>query len=292
MIGAVTTLPGEVTAVSDSSTTSMALPALALNERARKPRSVGITEVRGQYYTVVGPRYLEDLLEVAGEWIDWIKIPGPGAALTPPAVLRRMADLARASDVKLGVGGLIEKVLTQGPKAVDGYFDALPDLGFEVVEISAGFLAIPDSDYLRLVERAAATGMTVKAEVGIQFGAGGTSEAEDLQAAGTGSVSHAISLARRALDSGAHFVVLESEGVTESVTTWRTDVPAALADAIGIEKIIFEAAEPKVFEWYIKNFGPEVNVFIDHSQALLLEAVRSGVWASNSLFNRVFTYKA
>lgn len=268
-----------------------AFPALAMNVRGSKPRTAGITEVRGQYYTVVGPRYLEDLLEVAGEWIDWIKVPGPGAALTPPKVLRRMADIAHAADVKLGVGGLIEKVLTQGPAAVNAYFDALPGLGFDVVEISAGFLALPDSDYLRLVERAAKTGLTVKAEVGIQFGAGGTSEAADLESAGTGSVSHAISLARRALDAGAEFIVLESEGVTESVKVWRTDVPAALADAIGIEKIIFEAAEPKVFEWYIKNFGPEVNVFVDHSQALLLEAVRSGVWGSNSLFNRVFTYK-
>lgn len=272
-------------------TTEPAFPSLALNARESKPRMAGITEVRGQYYTVIGPRHLEDLLEVAGEWIDWIKVPGPGAALTPPAVLRQMAEIARAHDVKLGIGGLIEKVITQGPQAVDGYFSALPDLGFEVVEISAGFLALPDTDYLRLVERAAQTGLTVKAEVGIQFGAGGTSEAEDLHNAGTSSVSHAISLARRSLDAGAHFVVLESEGVTESVNVWRTDVPSALADAIGIERIIFEAAEPKVFEWYIKNFGPEVNVFIDHSQALLLEAVRSGVWGSNSLFNRVFTYK-
>jgi phosphosulfolactate synthase (CoM biosynthesis protein A) len=277
--------------MSSESSHERAIPSLALNERATKPRAAGLTEVRGQYYTVIGPRYLEDLLEVAGEWIDWIKVPGPGAALTPPDVLRRMAEIARAADVKLGVGGLIEKVITQGPKAVDGYFRSLPDLGFEVVEISAGFLAIPDTDYLRLVERAAQSGLIVKAEVGIQFGAGGTSEADDLVAAGTGSVSHAISLAKRALDAGAHFVVLESEGVTESVKVWRTDVPAALADAIGIEKIIFEAAEPKVFEWYIKNFGPEVNVFIDHTQALLLEAVRSGVWGSNSLFNRVFTYK-
>lgn len=268
-----------------------AIPSLALNERAAKPRTAGLTEVRGQYYTITGPRYLEDLFEIAGEWIDWLKVPGPGIALTPPRVLQRIAELCRAHKVQLGAGGLIEKVVTQGSQAVDGYFRALPDLGFEVVEVSAGFLALPDTDYLRLVERAVASGLTVKAEVGIQFGAGGTSEAADLQAAGTGSVSHAISLAKKALAAGAHYVVLESEGVTESVTTWRTDVPAALADAIGIEKIIFEAAEPKVFEWYIRNFGPEVNVFIDHSQALLLEAVRSGVWGSNSLFNRVFTYK-
>lgn len=267
------------------------IPSLALNEREAKPRTVGITEVRGPYYTITGPRYLEDLFEVAGEWMDWLKIPGPGVALTPPATLKRIAEICRAADVKLGAGGLIEKVVTQGPKAVDGYFDELAGLGFDVVEVSAGFLAIPDADYLRLVERAKRTGMTVKAEVGIQFGAGGTSEADALEAEGTGSVSHAISLAQRALESGADMIVLESEGVTESVRAWRTDVPAALADAIGIDKILFEAAEPKVFEWYTKNFGPEVNVFIDHSQALLLEAVRSGVWGSSSLFNRVFTYK-
>ncbi len=277
--------------MSDASTTERSFPSLALNERAAKPRGAGITEIRGGYYTIVGPQRLADILDVAGEWVDWIKVPGPGAALTPAGTLRQLAEVSRAHGVKFGIGGLIEKVVTQGPKAVDAYFDRLPELGFEVTEISAGFLALPDSDYLRLVERAAKSGLTVKAEVGIQFGAGGTSEADDLESAGTGSVSHAISLARRALDAGAHFVVLESEGVTESVKVWRTDVPSALADAIGIEKIIFEAAEPKVFEWYIKNFGPEVNVFIDHSQALLLEAVRSGVWGSTTLFNRVFTYK-
>lgn len=277
--------------VSSVEESTRSIPSLALNEREPKPRKTGITEVRGQYYTITGPRYLEDLFEVAGEWIDWLKIPGPGIALTPPRTLHRIAELCRAADVRLGGGGLIEKVVTQGPRAVDGYFDELAALGFDVVEVSAGFLAIPDRDYLRLVERAKRTGMLVKAEVGIQFGAGGTSEAASLAAEGTGSVSHAISLAERALEAGADMIVLESEGVTESVDVWRTDVPAALADAIGIEQILFEAADPKVFEWYIKNFGPEVNVFIDHSQALLLEAVRSGVWGSNTLFNRVFTYK-
>ena len=33
----------------------------ALNEREPKPRSRGITEIRGPYYNVVGPRYLADV---------------------------------------------------------------------------------------------------------------------------------------------------------------------------------------------------------------------------------------
>lgn len=234
---------------------------------------------------------MEDLFEVAGEWIDWFKVPGPGIALTPRPVLQRMAALCHDNAIEFGAGGLIEAIVPQGRAAVESYFDALSDLGFDIVEISAGMIALSDGDYLRLVERAKKTGLTVKAEVGIQFGAGGTTDAGVLEAEGVGSVSRAVSLARSALDAGADMIVLESEGVTESVRAWRTDVPATLADAIGMDRIVFEAAEPRVFEWYIKNFGPEVNVFVDHTQALMIEAVRSGIWGSSSIWNRVHTYK-
>ena len=54
---------------------------------------------------------------------------------------------------------------------------------------------------------------------------------------------------------------------------------------------MFEAAEPEVFQWYIKNYGPEVNVFIDHSQIIELEALRCGTWGTKSLWGRVATYK-
>jgi phosphosulfolactate synthase (CoM biosynthesis protein A) len=111
-----------------------------------------------------------------------------------------------------------------------------------------------------------------------------------LSAEGTTSTSWAISRAEQALAAGADMIVLESEGVTESVTTWRTDVPAAFVAELGMERMMFEAAEPAVFEWYIKNYGPEVNLFVDHSQALHLESLRSGVWGPSSLFGRVVTY--
>lgn len=38
---------------------------------------------------------------------------------------------------------------------------------------------------------------------------------------------------------------------------------------------MFEAADPEVFGWYIKNHGPEVNLFVDHSQIVQLESLRS-----------------
>lgn len=33
------------------------------NSRQPKPRSVGVTEIRGPYYSVMGKRYLQDVLE-------------------------------------------------------------------------------------------------------------------------------------------------------------------------------------------------------------------------------------
>ncbi|MCL2396165.1 MAG: phosphosulfolactate synthase [Acidimicrobiaceae bacterium] len=267
------------------------LPFLTLNSRQDKPRTRGITEIRGPYYSMLGPRQLEDLLDVGGPYIDWFKIPAPSLALLSSPCIRAFIDISHRHEVKVTAGGLIEFVVTRGSKAVDSYFDALRDYGFDVIEISAGFLAMSDADFLRLVTRAKRTGLKVKAEVGIQFGAGGSSSAEALAAEGTSSVGAAVDRARRALDVGADMVVLESEGVTEGVKSWRTDVPAAFMEALGGEKVLFEAAEPAVFEWYIKNYGPEVNLFVDHTQALHLESLRSGVWGSASLFGRVVTYR-
>ena len=39
---------------------------LAVNERATKPRSRGVTEIRGPYYTPMGKHYLQDVLETMG----------------------------------------------------------------------------------------------------------------------------------------------------------------------------------------------------------------------------------
>lgn len=267
------------------------LPFLRTNDRDPKPRTVALTEVRGPYYSTIGPAYLDDLLQVAGPYIDWLKIPGPGIALVPPAALAKIAASCQRHDVKLSAGGLIEVAVTRGPDVVASYFDALPDLGFDVVEVSAGFLAMSTRDYIALVSRAKKTGLHVKAEVGVQFGAGGTSSAQALDSAGTVSVAWALERARQALDAGADMIVLESEGVTESVTSWRTDVPAAFIAAFGLERLMFEAADPAVFEWYIQNYGPDVNLFIDHSQVLHLESLRSGVWGPVSLFGRVVTYR-
>jgi phosphosulfolactate synthase (CoM biosynthesis protein A) len=101
----------------------------------------------------------------------------------------------------------------------------------------------------------------------------------------------AIAQARRFLEAGAEIIMIESEGITENVDPWRTDVPAKFVDEIGTEKLMFEAADPDVFEWYIKNYGAGVNLFVDHSQIVQLECLRAGIWGTKSLWGRVVTYR-
>jgi phosphosulfolactate synthase (CoM biosynthesis protein A) len=104
-------------------------------------------------------------------------------------------------------------------------------------------------------------------------------------------VEWAVWQAKRFLEAGAYLLMIESEGITENVKVWRTDAVAKIVNALGLEKIMFEAADPEVFEWYIKSYGPEVNLFVDHSQIVQLEALRSGIWGTKSLWGRVLTYK-
>ena len=54
---------------------------------------------------------------------------------------------------------------------------------------------------------------------------------------------------------------------------------------------MFEAADPAVFTWYVKNYGPDVNLFIDHSQIVQLECLRSGIWGTKDVWGRIKTFK-
>jgi phosphosulfolactate synthase (CoM biosynthesis protein A) len=115
--------------------------------------------------------------------------------------------------VLVSTGGFIEHVLTLGSEAVDRYIHECKSLGFDIVEISSGFISIPDDDWLRLI------------------------------------------------------------------------------DALPLDRVMFEAADPEVFACYVKNYGPEVNLFVDHSQIVQLESLRLGIWGTKSLWGRVVTYK-
>ena len=262
-----------------------------LNQREGKPRSHGLTEIRGPYYTPMGKRYLQDIFETMGSYVDALKFAGGSFSLMPRSALKELIELCHRYDVLVSTGGFIELVLTQGREAVQQYVKECSEFGFDLVEISTGFITVPIEDVVKLVKQVNDAGLKAKPEVGIQFGAGGASSAAELESEGVQDSDWAVLRAKKYLDAGAYMIMVESEGITENIKTWRTDVPAKFANALGLEKVMFEAAEPEVFAWYIKNYGPEVNLFVDHSQIVQLECLRSGIWGTKSLWGRVLTYK-
>ena len=81
-----------------------ALPFLRMNERQGKPRSRGLTEIRGPYYAPMGRRYLEDVLETMGAYVDILKFSGGSFSLMPPAAVSGLVEVAHNHDVLVSTG--------------------------------------------------------------------------------------------------------------------------------------------------------------------------------------------
>jgi phosphosulfolactate synthase (CoM biosynthesis protein A) len=264
---------------------------LAVPARPAKPRATGLTEIRGPYATLLGPRALRDVLELAGAHVDSLKFPGASFALVPEDRVRELVAIAHEHEVKVSTGGFLEWVLMRDPAQVPRFLRTAAELGFDVAEISTGYLTVGPDDLLRLVDVARDAGLVPKPEIAIQVGAGsGIEDPAALAAIDAPELSRAVHTGRRLLEHGVELLMVESEGITETVDRWRREAVEALVDALGERHLMFEAADPAVMSWLIARYGPDVNLFIDHSQVLIAETFRRGTWGDERLFGRVVRY--
>src|SRR3982750_2232964 len=92
----------------DTSPTSaeLAFPFLRSNDRPDKPRTRGVTEIRGPYYSVMGPRYLADVLDTMGEHVDALKFAGGSFTLRPERALYEIIESAHRHDVLVSTAAL------------------------------------------------------------------------------------------------------------------------------------------------------------------------------------------
>lgn len=202
---------------------------IASNPLPSKPRLASgrsVTEIRGPYYNAAfGPRILADTLAITEPWVDGLKFAGGGFTIMPATAVREMVDVAHKHGVYVSTGGFIERVLATSRdriRDVERYVTRCKDLGFDVVELSTGFLSLPVEDWAELVQCVQKLGVKAKPELGIQWGAGGDASIADLEAAGTSDVGTLVDAAKILLDAGAEMLMIESEGITENVATWRT----------------------------------------------------------------------
>jgi phosphosulfolactate synthase (CoM biosynthesis protein A) len=79
--------------------TERAFDFLRSNARSAKPRQTGLTEIRGPYYSPMGPRYLADVLDTMGPYVDSLKFAGGSFSLMPRRQLTGLIELCHQHDV-------------------------------------------------------------------------------------------------------------------------------------------------------------------------------------------------
>jgi phosphosulfolactate synthase len=227
-------------------------------------RSGGLTHVLDKG---LGPRAWEDVLETAGDYIDVVKL-GWGTAYVTPNLQKKL-DVLRHKRVVIG-GTFFEAVWARGK--VEEYKRWLQELGLNHVEISDGAVDIPREEKLELIAELAKD-FTVLSEVG----------SKDSSVEFTGD--EWTTWMREELAAGAWKVIAEArEGGTAGIFTGGGDMRAELIEEIGsgvgLDDVIWEAPTKAAQAWFIKAFGPEVNLGnIPPEEVIPLETLRLGLRA-------------
>jgi phosphosulfolactate synthase len=227
-----------------------------------EPRTAGITHVLDKG---LGPRAWEDVLETAGPYIDVVKLGWGTAEVTPN--LERKLDVLREKRVVIG-GTFFEIVYALGK--LDEYKRWLGELGLTHVEISDGTVDIPRDEKLALVADFARD-FTVLSEVGSKDSSVEYTAEEWTQ------------WLQEELDAGAWKVVTEAReggtaGIFDSSGGMRTELVGEIAGGVGVDNVVFEAPTKASQAWFIKRFGPEVNLGnIPPEEVIPLETLRLGL---------------
>lgn len=239
---------------------------LDLPGRPGKPRRTGITHVLDRGLPLA---QATDLLEQNESYVDVWKF-GWGIAYLDPGLSKKMALLAGAGVLSCVGGTLLEIAWAQG--RASRCLDWASEVGFPCVEVSRGVAPMTPEAKADLIHRASGR-FVVVAEVG--------SKDPHAQAdPGQWAVEVAADL-----ESGARWVIAEGResgtvGLYDADGAVREDIVTAVVRAGGVDKVLFEAPRKDQQAWFIRAFGPEVNLAnVALDDTLGLETLRRGLRA-------------
>jgi phosphosulfolactate synthase len=243
---------------------------LDLPVRTAKPRGTGITHVLDAGLPL---REVADLLDTCGKYVDVWKL-GWGVAYLDPNLAAKLELLAAHRVLASPGGTLLEIAWAQGRSAE--FLGWARDCGFPCVEISAGTVPMDSAAKQRLIATAAEH-FIVLAEVGAKDPAARLAPA-DWAAAAAGDLA-----------AGASWVLAEGRasgtvGIYSGSGAVRADVVESMAAAVGTDCLVFEAPREDQQAWFIRRFGPDVNLAnIQPAAALSLETLRLSLRADTWL---------
>ncbi|XP_057961475.1 protein HEAT-STRESS-ASSOCIATED 32 [Malania oleifera] len=254
-------------------------------DRPEKPRSHGVTEMRGPHYSLLGQNALQDIFESMGQFVDGLKFSGGSHSLMPKTFIKEVTDMAHRHNIYVSTGDWAEHLLRKGPSAFKEYVEECKSLGFDTIELNVGSLEIPEETVLRLVRLIKSGGLKAKPQFAVKFNKSDIPSGRDrafgayvAPAPRTSELVEDVDLlirrAERCLEAGADTIMIDADDVCKHAESLRADIVAKVIGRLGLEKTMFEASNSRTSEWFIRQYGPRVNLFVDHSEVMDLECLR------------------
>jgi phosphosulfolactate synthase len=238
---------------------------LTLPARSAKPREGGITHVIDRGLSIAE---VDGMVEVAGEFIDIVKL-GWGTALATANLAPKLERYA-GHEIPVVLGGTLTEIAI-AQERLDRLIAWVHELGLRHFEISDGTISLEHERKLDLIERLSGE-FTVLSEVGSK---------DD-----TGAITPPyrwVEMMRAELQAGAWKVIAEGrEAGTAGIFRPNGEVREGLIDEIVHEvdqrRIMFDAPRKDQQVWFVRRFGPEVNLGnISAGDVLALETLRLGL---------------
>jgi phosphosulfolactate synthase len=238
---------------------------LNLPERSGKPRSRGVTHVIDRGLSIAE---IDGMVEVAGEFVDIVKL-GWGTALAT-GNLERKLECYRQHGIPVVLGGtLTELAITRG--RLEELIAWVHQLGLAHFEISDGTIALEHERKVELIDRLSHE-FTVLSEVGSK---------DDTGAITPPSVW--VEQIRAELAAGAWKVIAEGReagtaGIFRPSGEVREGLIGEIVHEIAPDQIMFDAPRKDQQVWFVRRFGPEVNLSnVPVGEVLALETLRLGL---------------
>jgi phosphosulfolactate synthase len=237
---------------------------LDLPPRPGKPRAEGLTHVMDKGLNL---REIEGMFDTAGRYVDIVKL-GWGTSYVTNNLEKKIA-LYRSFDTPVVCGGTLFEAVYAREK-IDEFKRWLVEQRFSHVEISDGTLEIPRERKLELIADFARD-FTVLSEVG----------SKDVE------VNYApylwVDWIKEELEAGAWKVITEGReggtaGIYRPTGEMRTGLVDEIVHEIDVQDLIFEAPTKASQAWFVKQFGPNVNLGnIPPEEVIPLETLRLGL---------------
>ena len=243
---------------------------LQLPPRAGKPRTRGLTAMIDfgvDSFGWTGERGVADLLECAGDYIDFAKIYAANALLIPADPLRRIVRLYREAAVAPFAGGILFEWAHRSDRIAD-LSPLLHDLGIPGLEISENYIRLEGAERDRWIDYFRERDLDVVYE----FGRKRPDEPMTVQ-----KLADIVGAVR---ERGVEHVIVEQSEI-DLAAAEDASVLDVLARQDWFGSVLIEGDPyryPQQHADLIGRFGPEVNLAnVAPGQVLRLEGLRRGV---------------